>query len=120
MTCGRVLIINSGRVAAADTPQNLRRRLHQSGTILLEIRPPQPREAEKMLGRMECFSRVHMEEAGDGSMRIELEVDDGCPDDPRADLGAMCQQEGWPVRELSRRGISLEDVFSQITRKEEA
>jgi len=119
MTCGRVLIINAGRVAAADTPQNLRRLLHQSGTIQLEIRPPQPREAGKLFGRMECFAHVHMEETGDGWVRFELEVDEGCPDDPRADLGAMCQQEGWPVRELSRRGISLEDVFTQITRKEE-
>jgi ABC-2 type transport system ATP-binding protein len=120
MTCGRVLIINGGCVAAADTPQNLRRLLHQSGTIQLEIRPPQARDATHILSRMECFARVNMEEAGGGWLRYELEVDEGCPDDPRTDLGAICQQQGWPLRELSRRGISLEDVFTQITRKEEA
>ncbi|HEX9187202.1 MAG TPA: ATP-binding cassette domain-containing protein, partial [Vicinamibacteria bacterium] len=38
MTCGRVVIINKGRVVAEDTPENLTRRLKGAGTIRVEAR----------------------------------------------------------------------------------
>lgn len=120
MTCGRVLILNRGRIAAVDTPQNLRRRLHQSGTVLLEVRVPSIREAEKTLARLESFSQVQAEDAGHGWSRFELEVEENCADDPRPILHTFCVEQHWPVRELSRRAVSLEDVFTQITQSEES
>ena len=38
MTCGRVVIINKGRVVAEDTPDNLTRRLKGAGTTRIEVR----------------------------------------------------------------------------------
>ena len=38
MTCGRVVIINKGRVVAEDTPDNLIRRLQGAGALRLEVR----------------------------------------------------------------------------------
>src|SRR6266481_2404702 len=38
MTCGRVVIINKGRVVAEDTPNNLMRRLQGAGALRLEVR----------------------------------------------------------------------------------
>jgi ABC-2 type transport system ATP-binding protein len=119
MTCSRVLIINKGRVAAADSPQNLRHRLHQSGAIVLEVRPNSAREAEKQLGRLPGFAAVRGEEAGQGWMRFELDLEEGVTDDPRVGLAEFCRAQEWPLRELSRRAISLEDVFTRITKTEE-
>ena len=38
MTCGRVVIINKGRVVAEDTPENLTHRLRGAGAFRLEVR----------------------------------------------------------------------------------
>ena len=38
MTCGRVVIINKGRVVAEDTPENLTHRLQGAATVRLEVR----------------------------------------------------------------------------------
>jgi ABC-2 type transport system ATP-binding protein len=119
MTCSRVLIINRGRVAAADSPQNLRHRLHQSGAVVLEVQPGSIRDAERQLARLGGFAGVRAEEAGQGWMRFELELEEGVTDDPRVELAEFCRAQGWPLRELSRRAISLEDVFTQLTRSEE-
>src|SRR5207342_960303 len=38
MTCGRVVIINKGRVVAEDTPENLTHRLRGAGAFRVEVR----------------------------------------------------------------------------------
>ena len=38
MTCGRVVIIDRGKIKASDTPQNLIRRLRRPGEIILEMK----------------------------------------------------------------------------------
>src|SRR5438876_6180376 len=42
MTCGRVVIINKGRVVAEDTPENLTHRLQGAATVRLEARGDSP------------------------------------------------------------------------------
>ena len=118
MTCGRVLIINGGRVAAVDTPQNLRQLLHQSGTLILEIRPPEARSAAEALGGVPGIISVQNEPLSDGWQRYQLDLAEETTD-PREALAGLCRERDWPLRELSRRAISLEDVFAQITTKEE-
>jgi ABC-2 type transport system ATP-binding protein len=114
MTCGRVLIINGGKVAAVDTPQNLRNLLHQSGTLVLEIRPPDDRAAADTLRELPGILAVQAEALGEGWQRYQLDLAEETSD-PRQALADLCRQRDWPLRELSRRAISLEDVFAQIT-----
>src|SRR5437867_1303001 len=38
MTCGRVVIINKGKVVAEDTPENLTRRLRGAGVLRVDVR----------------------------------------------------------------------------------
>src|SRR5712692_5669219 len=42
MTCGRVVIINKGRVVAEDTPESLTHRLQGAATVRLEVRGESP------------------------------------------------------------------------------
>ena len=39
--------------------------------------------------------------------------------DPRETLHALAVKEGWPVRELTRRCATLEQVFAEVTHSEE-
>lgn len=120
MTCGRVIILNRGKIAAIDTPQNLRKKLHQSGTVVVEVRVDSLRETEKLLGRNEGVASVVAEDVGEGWGRFEVSVDEGFAGDMRLVVHSLCVERGWGVRELTRRSVSLEDIFTQITRSEEA
>ena len=39
--------------------------------------------------------------------------------DPRETLHALAVKEGWPVRELTSRCATLEQVFAEVTHSEE-
>lgn len=119
MTCGRVLIINRGKIAAVDTPQNLRKKMHQSGAVCLEVRGVGGDEARKTLSRLEGIGEVRASATTDGWTRLEIEVDESREEDPRPEIHQLCVSKSWNVRELSRRSISLEDIFTKITQSEE-
>ena len=119
MTCGRVLIINNGKIAAAGSPQSLRKKLNQSGAVCLEIRAGSAEDARRLLSRIPGCVDVRASETLDGWCRFEIEVEEGLEEDPRTEIFALCVKNGWELRELSRRAISLEDVFTKITATEE-
>lgn len=115
MTCGRVIILNGGRIAAVDTPQNLRRKIHQSCSIVVELSQAPARDAGKILADFPAFKEVRHDTTGDGWERFEMDVLESFEGDPRPALYELCREKGWVLRELSRRAVSLEDVFAEIT-----
>lgn len=120
MTCGRVIIINRGRIAAVDSPQNLRRKLHQAGSIRMEIHFPDPRSALQELERLNGAESLRAEDAGAGWQRIEIVVAEEFTGDLRPEIFQLAAQRGWTLRELTRVAVSLEDVFTRLTHSDEA
>ncbi len=114
MTCSRVIIINKGRIEALDTPDNLRARLSSGGEVLFEAKTPDAAAAATKLRALAGVKGSSHHAAGDWT-RFQLEVDG----DPREDIHNLAVAEKWPVRELSRRGASLEQVFAEVTHAEE-
>ncbi len=117
MLCSRVIIINKGRIEALDSPQNLRARLGVSGHILLDARVSDPRAAAAGLRRLPGVDSVSTRQ--DGAWTIfTIHASPGA--DPREALYQQAVAQGWPVRELSRSAVSLEQVFAEVTHSEEA
>src|SRR5439155_20597566 len=54
VTCERVIIINRGKVAAIDTPENLQRRMKGSDSIEIEVRGP----AEAIKAALQAMPQV--------------------------------------------------------------
>lgn len=112
-TCTRVLIINEGEIVAEDTPQRLTARMRGAEQIYLQVAqaaPEIPAELEKIQGVL----AVRPQPAG-GVYEVETTLNT----DRRADIAAMAVQRGWGVLELRSIGVSLEDVFLELTTKEE-
>ncbi len=42
-----------------------------------------------------------------------------CDGDQREELHKLAIQESWPLRELTRRGTTLEDIFIEVTHSDE-
>jgi len=114
MTCSRVIIINKGRIEALDTPDNLRSRLSSGGEVLFEAKTPDAAAAATKLRALAGVKGSSHHTTGDWT-RFQLEVDG----DPREEIHNLAVAEKWPVRELSRRGASLEQVFAEVTHAEE-
>jgi ABC-2 type transport system ATP-binding protein len=112
MTCGRVVIINKGRVVAEDTPDNLTRRLKGAGTIRLEARG----DADAVLDSVRGVPGVlaaHPRGGHDGAVIIDVEAEAGR--DVRAELAWAVVTKGHALLGLQQMGMSLEEIFLHLT-----
>ncbi len=112
MTCGRVLIINKGRVVAEDTPQNLTRRLRGAGTLRVEA---QGDEAGLLAAATAVPGVLAVQRHGvhDGVVALDVESESG--KDVRAELARAVVTKGYGLVGLQQMGMSLEEIFLQLT-----
>jgi ABC-2 type transport system ATP-binding protein len=113
MTCGRVVIIDRGKIKASDTPQNLTRRLRRPGEIILEMKGD-AESAEKKLVKLDGVKNVTSSQAYGGWSVFNLKTDPSI--DVREDVFSLVQSSGWKIRELASRAASLEDAFVDLVR----
>ncbi|HEU0167621.1 MAG TPA: ABC transporter ATP-binding protein [Chloroflexota bacterium] len=116
MTCGRVVIISDGRVAAEDTPENLTRRLQGTDRIAVEAKAPR----QELLNALKMVPGVTHVSAEDVDGHVRAEVEGTGKRDIRADLASAVVGKGWPLLELRSASMSLEEIFLQLTTREEA
>lgn len=113
MTCDRVVIINKGKVAAIDTPQNLTMQLKAGQKVRLEVQAPE-KALHEALRQVPGVDRVQVEPArSDGHIAVTIEVAKGR--DLRSQIAAKVIGQGWALYELRGVSISLEDIFLQLT-----
>ncbi len=113
MTCDRVVIINKGKVAAVDTPQNLTSQLKGGLRVRIEARAPES-ALQELLVKVPGVKGVQIEGAhNDGHMIAMVEGTQG--KDIRSEIAAGIVGQGWPLYELRGVSMSLEDIFLQLT-----
>lgn len=115
MTCNRVIIIDNGKIKAADAPANLTQQMRAAGRIQVEIHAAAD-VAGGALNRLEHVKKVSPEPLDDGWTRYTVWVDSGT--DARERIANLASQYGWPLRSLFRHVATLEDVFVELTRKD--
>jgi ABC-2 type transport system ATP-binding protein len=116
MTCSRVIIINKGRIEASDNPENLRSMLRATGDATLEAKVSNAEAAMAEIKKIEGVKAAQVIEE-DGWTRFAMTVEPGA--DPREAVHRLAVEKGWPVRELTRRRATLEDVFAEVTHADE-
>jgi len=120
-SCERVVIINAGKVVATDSVANLTNRLRGSEAVAVEIEAagnrPGAAEAQQRLEQVQGVSRVVAKEPKDGRLRFEIESLQGRQ--IRAELARTVVDAGWNLSELSSVGLSLEEIFLQLTASEQ-
>jgi len=77
---------------------------------------PTPGEIQQRLEQVSGVSRVVMKEPKDG--RVQFEVESLAGRQIRADLARTVVNSGWNLSELRAVGLSLEDIFLQLTAAE--
>ncbi len=113
MTCDRVVIINKGKIAAVDTPQNLTAQLKGGQKVRVEVQAPE-KPLRDLLTQIPGASRVQVEPArADGRLHATVETAQG--KDIRSAIAAKIAEKGWSLYELRGVSLSLEDILLQLT-----
>lgn len=126
MVCGRVVIINNGRLVAIDTPEGLARRLRGSQCLAVRVRGPRDAVASEV-GALAGVRSVSVDDsepqrdAGgthrrDGEVLLSVETELSA--DVREALFFKMAERGWPILEMRFVDLSLEDVFLRLTTEE--
>ena len=107
--CDRVLIINKGRIVAEDTPENLQARLVGAERSILRIKG----DAEELMPIISKIIGVQ-----DAKIRpdgaVEFQFAPGV--DVRPEVAKTVINSGFDLLELSPVGLSLEEIFLELTR----
>ncbi len=117
MTCERVVIINRGRVVAEDTPDGLTARMQGAEILSLTVDGPED-QVRHTVSSLSGVVHVQATAASNGVHTFEVETTSG--QDIRHELAQSIVQGGFGLLELKQMGMSLEDVYLQLTTHEEA
>jgi len=119
-SCQRVIIISAGKLVAIDSVANLTNRLRGSESVALEVESaggsPNPSDVQVRLEQVAGVRSVVMKDSKDGRLTFEVESLQGRQ--IRADLARSVVNAGWNLSELRPVGLSLEEVFLQLTAAE--
>ncbi|MGO9012954.1 MAG: ABC transporter ATP-binding protein [Bryobacteraceae bacterium] len=119
-SCERVIIISQGKLVAIDSVANLTNRLRDSESVALEVEAaagsPDPSEVQQRLEQVAGVRSVVMKDSKNGRLTFEVESLQGRQ--IRSDLARSVVNAGWNLSELRPVGLSLEEVFLQLTAAE--
>jgi len=120
-SCERVIIISQGKLAAIDSVANLTNRLRGSEAVALEVDAssgrPSPGDVQQRLGTVSGVRSVNLKDSRNGRLVFEIESLQGRQ--IRGDLARTVVNAGWNLNELRSVGLSLEDIFLQLTAAEQ-
>lgn len=120
-TCEQVIIINQGKLVATDSVRNLQARARGAESVLLEVAGRngslEPSTVQEKLQRVSGVSRVSCREQVDSRAVFEVESQKGSL--VRGDLARAVVESGWDLNELRPTSMSLEEIFLQLTGREE-
>jgi len=109
--CDRVLIINKGVIVVEDTPERLQARLTGVQRVSVKVQGDGD-GLEKVLTDIPGIERVS------GTPDGSLEVESPPGKDIRPEVARRVIKAGFDLIELKSVGLSLEDIFIQLTREE--
>lgn len=107
--CDRVVIINNGKIAAIDTPDNLGKLLTGKYAISLKAEG----ETENLAEKIRAIPSVTNVTLSSDEFYIESEGD------VSREVSALCASVGALVTELKKDSPSLERIFAALTTDEE-
>ncbi|MEK6230846.1 MAG: ABC transporter ATP-binding protein [Luteolibacter sp.] len=115
MIANRVIIIDGGKIKAAETPSNLISEMRTAGRVQVELQAASE-VVLPILSDLPKVKKVAAEDLEDGWIRCTLWSDSGT--DTRQAISAVAAHNSWSLRSLFRHEATLEDVFVELTRKD--
>jgi ABC-2 type transport system ATP-binding protein len=113
-TCDRVIIINNGKIVGEGSPSELMAKAGSRDLIYVKIKGPKERVKEKLSALPNVVKVDQKDQESDEITGFEIEPAAGV--DLREALSKAMMEENWSILEFSKKSISLEDVFRELTK----
>ncbi len=114
LLCQKIVIINEGKLIAADTPENLTAGLKSESKLFLRINGDAV-EIEKELSQIDGIKSVSKDKSDSHGFIVEFEKGK----DPRQQIHSAIIANKRELMEMRSQEISLEDIFIKLVTKEE-
>lgn len=120
--CNRVLIINQGRLVLDERPDQIGGSMGESFQVRLEVKGPKEDVVRELNGMAEVGSVKELErdQAEDAEATVLLQVAAKDRNDIREALFYRLAERGYPILEMKRESLSLEQIFLKLTTNEPA
>ena len=115
--CDYILIISKGKLVASDTPENLELLRNGASSLELEVKAA-PETARAILSTIDDINTMEMHIENENLTRVKLEIKNGA--DIREAVFYAFAEEKCPLLEMKTAKASLEDIFMELTQKEES
>ena len=115
--CDYILIISKGKLVASDTPENLELLRNGVSSLELEVKAA-PETARAILSTIDDIDTMEMHSENENLTRVKLETKNGA--DIREAVFYAFAEEKCPLLEMKTAKASLEDIFMELTQKEES
>jgi ABC-2 type transport system ATP-binding protein len=122
--CKRVLVIHEGRIVADDEPRNLSEKLQHTERIQLAVRGPEPKDVVGALRALPIVVDVRNDTSAE-ARRISADgalsfVVDAKPGGHAVEhVARTVVGKGWGLVNLHPLPLTLEEIFLQLTTKED-
>jgi ABC-2 type transport system ATP-binding protein len=121
-TCEQVIIINKGKLVATDSVRNLENRTRGVESVLVEVAARDgalsPEAVQHRLEQVSGVAQVLAKDHQDHRLTFEVQSQKGQM--VRGDLARAVVESGWDLNELRAAGMSLEEIFLELTGSEPA
>ena len=114
--CQRVLIINKGKIAATDTPENLSQRIAGKNRLSLRVEGP-AKEVKSKLTSLDGIKSVDVTSSTEESA-VDVLVEADKDHDLRREVFRAMSKADYPILMMRPMDMSLEDIFLQLTTTE--
>jgi ABC-2 type transport system ATP-binding protein len=115
--CSRVLIMNRGEIIAQGSTEAIRSSIQGDAVFVAEVRGATPQKLKASVEKESRFRQlISMDTAGD-TARLEIGIPPETADG--ATIFEWAVRNNYTLTELHRKTLSLEDVFLNLTGKEE-
>jgi len=117
-SCSRVIIINNGEIVVSDSVANLHNRKRATESVRIEVAGAPAQAVKQKLEQVTGVASVISRDSRDGTVAYEVHGLENYS--VRPELARAVVQAGWNLTELRAVGESLEEIFLELTRSEEA
>jgi ABC-2 type transport system ATP-binding protein len=116
--CERVIIINKGRIAAVDTPENLAKGMGSASRLSIAVEGEQGAVASAMseVAGVRQIGKLNEKETGVVSYMVESDKDV----DVRRPIFFAMANLGCPIVEMRSLDMSLEEIFLELVASEKS
>lgn len=111
-TCSRVIILDKGEIKASDTPEGLMSKARGAGLVTVEIQGPHDR-LQKELRALQGVKKADVTTKNGEWTTFEVRTHPN--EDVRDAIYGLSVERKWPIRQLSKQTVTLEEVFAELT-----